>query len=72
MLDSSYYRKRAVTERALALRSDRMNVREIHMELARLYEALVGQEDLRIVQVPPTKAVLKRGLHTNSVRSSAG
>lgn len=47
--DTSYYRQRAVTERAMALRSDRKDVREIHLELARLYDALVDQEELREV-----------------------
>ena len=45
--DASYYRQRAVTERALALAAERSNVREIHEELARQYEALVDQADLR-------------------------
>ena len=45
--DTSYYRDRAATERELALSSDRQNVREIHEELARQYEALVEQESLR-------------------------
>lgn len=39
--DVQYYRGRAVEERAMALRSDRQNVREIHEELARQYESLV-------------------------------
>ena len=38
--DTSYYRQRAVTERALALSAECSDVREIHEELARLYEAL--------------------------------
>ena len=45
--DASYYRQRAVTERALALAAERQNVREIHEELARQYEALVEQAELR-------------------------
>jgi predicted glycoside hydrolase/deacetylase ChbG (UPF0249 family) len=45
--DTSYYRQRAVTERALALAAERQNVREIHQELARQYEALATQVDLR-------------------------
>jgi hypothetical protein len=45
--DTEYYRQRAVTERALARSSERRNVAEIHEELARLYEALVAQEELR-------------------------
>ena len=45
--DASYYRQRAVTERAMALSAERENVREIHEELARQYEALVDQAELR-------------------------
>ena len=45
--DAKYYRERAVAERAMALRSDRQNVREIHEELARQYDALVDQVELR-------------------------
>ncbi len=45
--DTSYYRQRAVTERAMALSADRHDVREIHEELARQYEALVNQTELR-------------------------
>ena len=45
--DISYYRRRAAAERAMALRSEQQQVREIHEELARQYEALVEQEDLR-------------------------
>jgi hypothetical protein len=46
--DTPYYRQRAVTERALALKSDQVEVREIHLELARLYDALIEQEGLRL------------------------
>ena len=45
--DASYYRQRAVTERAMALASERQDVREIHEELARQYDALVEQAELR-------------------------
>lgn len=45
--DASYYRQRAVEERAMALSSERRDVREIHEELARQYEALVDQAELR-------------------------
>ena len=45
--DASYYRQRAVAERAMALAAERENVREIHEELARQYEALVEQSELR-------------------------
>jgi hypothetical protein len=47
--DGSYYRERAQTERAMALASERQNVREIHEELARQYEALAEQAELRPV-----------------------
>lgn len=46
--DTSYYRQRAETERAMALSADRRDVREIHEELARQYDALVDQTELRI------------------------
>ena len=45
--DASYYRRRALHERAMAAASDRQEVREIHEELARQYDALVEQADLR-------------------------
>ena len=45
--DISYYRQRAIDERANALKAERRDVAEIHLELARLYQALVDQEDLR-------------------------
>jgi hypothetical protein len=45
--DTEYYRYRAATERALAKASDRTNVAAIHEELARQYEALVDQLELR-------------------------
>ena len=54
--DTSYYRQRAVTERALALASERQNVREIHEELARQYEALVKQSELRPIFRTPKAA----------------
>lgn len=44
---SAYYRKRAVIERARALKEDRADVAEIHAELARLYQALVDNNVLR-------------------------
>lgn len=44
--DRFYFAARAVEERALARRSDRQNVREIHEELARLYDALAEQKAL--------------------------
>ena len=45
--DTKYYRARAITERELALATDRQDVAEIHGELARLYQALVNQAELR-------------------------
>ena len=45
--DQDYYRGRAIEERERANSSDRANVREIHGELARLYEALAEQAELR-------------------------
>jgi hypothetical protein len=45
--DRFYYAARAAEERDLALHSERKNVREIHEELARLYDALVEQKELR-------------------------
>ena len=47
MSDDRYYRKRAATERAMALAAEQREVREIHEELARQYDALVEQADLR-------------------------
>lgn len=45
--ETSYYRQRAVTQRAMALAAERRNVREIHEELARQYEALAKTAELR-------------------------
>lgn len=45
--DIEYYRQRAVDERAMALKSERRNVAPIHEELARQYQALVEQAELR-------------------------
>ena len=45
--DSEYYRQRATAERKLALAADRQEVAEIHLELARLYDALVDQPGIR-------------------------
>ena len=54
--DTAYYRQRATAERALALKSERQDIAEIHAELARLYQALVDQEDLR-----PTLRIVAEG-----------
>ena len=45
--DVEYYRQRAVDERAMALKAERRNVAAIHEELARQYQALVDQAELR-------------------------
>ena len=45
--DTRYYRERVAKERAMALASERQDVREIHEELARQYEALIDQAELR-------------------------
>lgn len=45
--DVEYYRQRAVDERALALKSERRDVAAIHEELARQYQALVDNAELR-------------------------
>lgn len=45
--DIDYYRQRAVDERAMALKSERQDVAAIHEELARQYQALVDQAELR-------------------------
>ncbi len=45
--DTRYYQERAIAERTLALASERQDVREIHEELARQYDALVEQAQLR-------------------------
>jgi hypothetical protein len=45
--DTEYYRRRAVDERAMALKSGRQDVAAIHQELARQYQALVDQAQLR-------------------------
>lgn len=46
-LETAYYRDRATTERSLALAADRQDVAAIHEELARLYQALFDQAELR-------------------------
>lgn len=45
--DTEYYRRRAAQERELALKSARKDVAAIHKELARQYQALVDQSELR-------------------------
>jgi len=56
--DTRYYRERAVTERAMALASERQEVCEIHEELARQYDALVEQAEHRTtlrIHLPPAE-----------------
>lgn len=58
MSDYRYYRERAATERAMALASQQREVREIHEELARQYDALVEQAELRptvSIGLPPAE-----------------
>jgi hypothetical protein len=55
--DTNYFRRRAVSERAMASAADRQDVREIHEELARQYEALVAQPTLRPSSADPALAV---------------
>lgn len=48
--DLAYYRARATEERKHALASHRKNVAEVHLELARLYDALVNEPEIRPTQ----------------------
>lgn len=45
--DRDYYRQRATAEREIALKAGRRDVAAIHEELARQYDALVDQPELR-------------------------
>ena len=45
--NADYYRQRVITERAMAAASGRADVAVIHEELARQYEALIDQVELR-------------------------
>ena len=45
--ETEYYRERANAERALAGEASQANVAAIHAELARLYEAMIDQPELR-------------------------
>ena len=45
--DIDYYRQRATAERRMALAASQQNVAAIHEELARQYQALVDQAELR-------------------------
>ena len=48
--DEDYYRARAIEERRAARDASQANVAMIHEELARLYEALAQQPELRPVR----------------------
>ena len=45
--DIDYFRQRAAQERDHASAAERENVAEIHLELARLYDAMVNEPALR-------------------------
>jgi hypothetical protein len=45
--DVQYFRKRAAEERALASQSAGKHIAEIHLDLARQYEALADERALR-------------------------
>jgi hypothetical protein len=48
--DEDYYRARAIEERGAAADAKHANVAQIHEELARLYQALADQPELRPVR----------------------
>ncbi len=45
--DVEYYRRRATQERKMALKAERQDVAAIHEELARQYDALATEPQLR-------------------------
>jgi hypothetical protein len=45
--DEDYFRRRAIEERMAAEDASQANVALIHLELARLYQALADQPELR-------------------------
>lgn len=49
--DIDYYRRRALEERAIAETSDSPEAAQVHLDLAKHYEALVEHADL----LPPTR-----------------
>ena len=55
--DTEYFRGRASEEREMALKSANQDVAAIHEELARQYQALVDQAELRpkLKIVPPAR-----------------
>jgi hypothetical protein len=59
--DVDYYRARAIEERENALAADRQNVAAIHLELARLYDALVNEPAIR-----PTLRIATPSSHSAS------
>ena len=73
--DAAYYSERAAAERRLAAMSENEDVAAIHEELARQYDALVAQAELRptlrIVVGEPARA--GRGvLHEKSAATKLG
>ena len=48
--DEDYYRARAIEERGAAADASNENVAQIHEELARLYQALADQPELRPIR----------------------
>jgi hypothetical protein len=72
--DASYYRQRAVTHRAMLLAAERQNVREIHEEFARQYEALTKSAQLRsmfMVAAPGTDRADTAGSVLRKTRRSS-
>lgn len=55
--DVEYYRERVATELRMALAAERQDVAAIHQELARQYQALVEQVELR-----PTMRITPRAV----------
>ena len=54
--DIEYYRTRAAQEREAAADATQSEVVAIHLELAKLYEALVEQPELRLGSFPIGRA----------------
>ena len=67
--DIEYYRLRAAAERELAKASHRANVAEIHEELARLYEALIEHDVLRLHFQPTLRIVERENAQANRTAS---
>lgn len=56
--DVDYYRSRSIEEREQALAANRQDVADIHLELARLYDALVTEPAIRpTLSVPFAKSL---------------